>query len=482
VDEGDRRIVLDPQNGYALLLQSPEGEYLDTLGSFDLHLEYSQYMVRDPAGRLIISHPGDEYSPRHSVRVTDQDANLLFEFGDRGSGPGQFETPTGVAIWGDPCAFGGPYTVDEHTLLLLHFDGDYAGAQGEAGTANSTGFEAGRHGQGVLVDDTDTLTYTTAGNLNRTAGSIEFWLRPNWPGDDMQSYTFFEVGNEWFNRMRVMKDGANNLRFMVWDSTTEYGVAHNVDDWQAGEWHHIAATWQGTDIGLHVDGTQVASESNAHPPDTLSAEMYVGSASREGQQANAVIDELRISDIPRVGNSEACNHILVADSGNHRLQAFDSLGNFLAEFGSFGSGDGQFSTPQGLAVDESGRVLVADRGNNRLVVLSFDGTEFGYLDSFSAGFNAPTDVALDSQGNIAVADTGNNRVVVLDAEGEFTAEYTEPNDGYSGTFNAPRGVAVNPWGNLVVADTGNRRVVTVRGALAGFKTWLPLVVRRWGTE
>jgi tripartite motif-containing protein 71 len=191
-----------------------------------------------------------------------------------------------------------------------------------------------------------------------------------------------------------------------------------------------------------------------------------------------VIDELRISDIPRVGNSEVCNHILVADSGNHRVQAFDSLGNFVAEFGSFGTGDGQFNTPQGLAVDASGRVLVADQGNSRLVVLSFDGTEFGYLDSFAAGFNTPTGVAVDAQGNIAVADTGNDRVVVLDAEGGFLAEYTEPNDGYSGPFDAPRGVAVAPCGNLVVADTGNRRVVTVRGALPGCKTWLPLVVRR----
>jgi DNA-binding beta-propeller fold protein YncE len=133
---------------------------------------------------------------------------------------------------------------------------------------------------------------------------------------------------------------------------------------------------------------------------------------------------------------------------------------------------------QGLAVDESGRVLVADQGNNRLVVLGFDGTAFGYLDSFSAGFNAPTGVAVDVQGNTAVADTANNRVVMLDPEGGFLAEYTEPNDGYTGPFNAPRGVAVDPCGNLVVADRDNRRVVTVRGALPGCKTWLPLVVRR----
>jgi DNA-binding beta-propeller fold protein YncE len=131
-----------------------------------------------------------------------------------------------------------------------------------------------------------------------------------------------------------------------------------------------------------------------------------------------------------------------------------------------------------MVVDKSGRVLVADRGNNRLVVLSFDGAEFGYLESIRAGFNAPEGVALDAWGNIVVADTGNDRVVVLDSEGGFLAEYTQPNDGYTGPFNAPRGVAVDLDGHLVVADTGNRRVVTVCGALpGGKKTWLPIVVR-----
>jgi DNA-binding beta-propeller fold protein YncE len=172
----------------------------------------------------------------------------------------------------------------------------------------------------------------------------------------------------------------------------------------------------------------------------------------------------------------------VADSGNHRIQAFDSLGNFLTTYGSLGSSAGQLNSPQGLVVDESGRVLVTDQGNNRLVVLGFDGTEFDYLASFSAGLSAPSGVAVDTWGNIVVADTGNHRVVVLDPEGKLMAEYSEPNDGYSGTFNAPRGVAVEACGNLVVADTGNRRVVTVRGALPGCKTWLPLVVRRWKTE
>jgi sugar lactone lactonase YvrE len=476
IEPDGKRLILDPRNGHALIRQNAEGMYLQNVGSVHYHLENTQFMALDANGHLLFSHPGDWYEGRHSLRVATREGTPVLEFGVQGSGPGEFQTPAGVAAWGDACSVEGPHSVDEHTLLLLHFDGNYSGAQGESGVPSGTEFASGRYEQGVSVDGSDTLTYATAGNLNREQGAVEFWLRPNWPGNDLESYTFFEVGDAWFNRMRVMKDGANNLRFMVWDSTTEYGVAYNVGHWQAGEWHHVGATWQGTHIALYVDGLQVGSEGNAHPPDTLAAEMYVGSASWEGQRANAVIDELRISDGPRVGNSETCNRFLVADSGNQRIQAFDSLGNFLAEFGSFGSGAGQFNNPQGLAVDNSGRVIVVDQGNNRLQVLSFDGQAFGYLDSFSEGFQNPTGVTVDASDNIYVADTGNNRVVVLDATGNYLTVFSQPNDGYSGTFNAPRGVAVEPDGNLVVADSGNRRVVTVRGGLPGYKLLLPLVM------
>ncbi len=466
VDEQNGRIVLDPQNGYSLLYQLDNGTFFDTRGSIHYHLEHSQFIARDSEGRLILSHPGDLYTSRHSIRVADKDANPLFEFGEQGSGEGQFQTPAGVAVWGQSCGIEGPYAVDAHTLLLLHFDNNYDGAQGEVGTPNGTSFTDGKFAQGLAIDASDTLTYASAGNLNRTQGAIEFWVRPHWNGDDNQNYTFFEVGSEWFNRIRIVKDGANNLRFMLWDSSTEYGVAYNIAHWRAGDWHHMAVTWIGTDIALYVDGEQRASDNAANPPDTLADTIYVGSTLWLDEQSNADIDELRISDIPRVADSDTCSYrILVADSGNNRIQAFDRQGNFIAAYGNTGSEPGQFHAPQGLAVDDSGNVIVADKDNNRLQVLSFDGSNFGFIRSISASFNNPTGVATYGSDRIIVADTGNNQVKVLDAEGNLLAEYTGPNDGRIGEFNQPRGVTVDKNAAIVVADTGNQRVVTILGAL-----------------
>jgi len=53
---------------------------------------------------------------------------------------------------------------------------------------------------------------------------------------------------------------------------------------------------------------------------------------------------------------------------NDRIQVFDSVGSFLFEFGSFGSGDGQFKIPRGIAVDSMKNIYVADDANNRIQV------------------------------------------------------------------------------------------------------------------
>jgi PKD repeat protein len=110
-------------------------------------------------------------------------------------------------------------------------------------------------------------------------------------------------------------------------------------------------------------------------------------------------------------------------------------------------------------------VIIADSGNHRLQVLNFDGTNFGFTQSITADFNGPTGVATYGTDHIIVADTGNNKIKMLDVNGTLLAEYTAPNDAYTGTFNRPRGVIGDCNGDIVVADTDNRRVVTIAGVL-----------------
>lgn len=58
--------------------------------------------------------------------------------------------------------------------------------------------------------------------------------------------------------------------------------------------------------------------------------------------------------------------IYVVDSGNNRVQRFNAEGNYLSEFGQFGSGDGYFNTPWGIAIDKEGYVYISDPKNARV--------------------------------------------------------------------------------------------------------------------
>jgi len=58
----------------------------------------------------------------------------------------------------------------------------------------------------------------------------------------------------------------------------------------------------------------------------------------------------------------------VSDRGNDRIQVFEPQGRFLLKWGIRGSGDGEFSQPQGLAIDSEGNVYVSDQGNHRILV------------------------------------------------------------------------------------------------------------------
>ena len=65
--------------------------------------------------------------------------------------------------------------------------------------------------------------------------------------------------------------------------------------------------------------------------------------------------------------------VIVAEYGGHCISIFSPTGEKLRSFGSQGSGQGQFSGPRGVAVDDDGSILVADAGNNRIQKFTSDG-------------------------------------------------------------------------------------------------------------
>jgi hypothetical protein len=187
---------------------------------------------------------------------------------------------------------------DEANDLVLSFDGTFDGADGEMGYGYGLSFVPGHKGKAILFDDEDTLYYASDNNINPQQGVIEFWIKPEWNGNDNQSYVFFEIGDSWFNRFRIIKDGANNFRFMVWSTKIEYDAACDVSSWMANEWHQVRVTWQNDIISINLDGTLCDTQTFVVMPGSLSSRLYIGSSASQDLQAQSVIDEFKIYSQP----------------------------------------------------------------------------------------------------------------------------------------------------------------------------------------
>jgi len=110
------------------------------------------------------------------------------------------------------------------------------------------------------------------------------------------------------------------------------------------------------------------------------------------------------------------NKVIVSDSNNHRIQIFDINGKVQKTFGGEGAEEGKFKFPRGVAVDEQGVIVVADSGNNRMQVFSADGEflrAFGRWGSDDGEFKGLEGVAVTQGGAIVVCDRENHRVQVF---------------------------------------------------------------------
>jgi uncharacterized protein (TIGR03663 family) len=140
------------------------------------------------------------------------------------------------------------------------------------------------------------------------------------------------------------------------------------------------------------------------------------------------------------------------------------------------TGDGQFQEPWGITVAPDGRVYVADTWNHRIQVFDSDGNfitkwgQYGQTNSQVALFYGPRDVAVDASGRVFVTDTGNKRVVVFDQDGNLLYQWGG-GGVLGGYFEEPVGIDVGPDGNIYVVDTWNQRVQVFDGDYAYLRDW-----------
>ena len=123
------------------------------------------------------------------------------------------------------------------------------------------------------------------------------------------------------------------------------------------------------------------------------------------------------------------------------------------EWGSNGSGDGQFLEPYGLAIDKEDNLYVSDASTNqRIQKFTSEGvfiTKWGNWGSENGEFISPWGIDTDSEGNVYVADMYNDRIQKFTSDGDFITKWSTEVEGVWLT-SLPHGVTVSKDGNVYV--------------------------------
>lgn len=199
--------------------------------------------------------------------------------------------------------------------------------------------------------------------------------------------------------------------------------------------------------------------------------------------------------LPSVVAFDSQGNLYLAETSNHVIRKVDPTGHIttLAGTGTQGySGDSgpataaQLDSPQGLALDTSNNLYIADTHNHRIrridattgIITTVAGTG---TPSFSgdgaqataATLNVPTALVIDSPGNLYIADTGNHRIRKITATtGIITTVAGTGTQGFSGdsapatqaNIDSPAGLALDTLNNLYLADTHNHRIRKITAA------------------
>ena len=146
--------------------------------------------------------------------------------------------------------------------------------------------------------------------------------------------------------------------------------------------------------------------------------------------------------------------LYAVDWGNHRIQRFSADGDFLGEWGGYGTGPGELIFPRAVAVTADGAsIVVTNSEGNRLDLFSPEGTHQRSVRPTGTAFTRPHQTAIAVDGTFWVVDTLNDRVLHLDQTGAVLHEWG------AGMLNGPKGIAVDPIGRVLVSDSGNDRVL-----------------------
>lgn len=232
-----------------------------------------------------------------------------------------------------------------------------------------------------------------------------------------------------------------------------------------------SASPDGVFIGALVSGTIRFKDSTVSTPDTTG--YYFAGQVDNFRVWNRALDETEIDLLYSRGEDldgtllipgalalDKANNLYVADTGNTGVLKFDATGVFVTKYGAYGTEEGNFILPSGIACDNSAEdavFYVSDAENN--TVQKFDSVGYTRTISPVSPFDAPSGLAVNQYGILYVADTGNEEVHLFDKDGLLIDTYTGFDELAPVSFEEPTALSIDTKGNLIVLDTSLNKLI-----------------------
>ncbi|MEN6342655.1 MAG: dockerin type I domain-containing protein, partial [Methanospirillum sp.] len=405
----------------------------------------------DRGGNLYVL---DEYSDW--VRKYSPNGTLLARWGGSGSGPGQLNGPSGIAV---DNATGSIYVADQGNQRVQKFTSTGA-------PAPEWSWDPDRRGHtenfvNVAVDGAGNV-YAVEDDPNPYGYYIddEVW-EFNPTGTCVQSFPVgrnngYESERETFHHSRGLAVDAAGTIHVIDDLKSQVrSFAPNgtfLREWEIGRSPNDIAVDRAGNVYLSTGS------STGGAPDLRKFSATGSLLAQWGTEgtANGQLGTPMGLCLDSAGNLYVADDhsTFLRDWGSSRVQKFSPTGTYLAKWSCSGFGDGQFDSPR-LAVDPAGTVYVLDPTNDRVQKFSSSGTflaKWGNTGSGDGQFNDPYGIAVDRAGNVYVADTGNNRVQKFDSSGKFLKKWGTKGSG-DGQFSGPGSIAVDRTGYVYVLDS-----------------------------
>ena len=134
--------------------------------------------------------------------------------------------------------------------------------------------------------------------------------------------------------------------------------------------------------------------------------------------------------------------------------------NFVMEWGSEGSDEGEFRVPHSIAIDSFGNLYVTDTANHRIQKFSSNGTflmQWGTFGNETGEFLKPLGIDIDSSNNVYIVDQAKSQIQKFSSNGTFLMQF-----GNKTTFKELEDIEIDSFDNIYLTDKGDSSIKKYR--------------------